>query len=136
MFWIILFVCSAIAWITADVCTQGRNEVFLQSCFVAFSLLIGILALIYSLEVHPPADQCEIVEAQKIKVISVEGAILAEDGNIYKEISRWEYTDEAEPYVISYKYQFQDFWHLPGFSDWREMVLYVPIKKNTESMAL
>lgn len=136
MFWIILFVCSAIAWITADVCTQGRNEVFLQSCFVAFSLLIGILALIYSLEVHPPADQCEIVEAQKIKVISVEGAILAEDSNIYKEISRWEYTDEAEPYVISYKYQFQDFWHLPWFSDWREMVLYVPIKKNTESLAV
>lgn len=136
MFWIILFVCSAIAWITADVCTQGRNEVFLQSCFVAFSLLIGILALIYSLEVHPPADQCEIVEAQKIKVISVEGAILAEDGNIYKEISRWEYTDEAKPYVINYKYKFSDFWHLPWFSDWQEMVLYVPIQTTKDSLAV
>ena len=136
MFWIILFVCSAIAWIAADVCTHGRNEAFLQFCFVTSSLLIGTLALIYSLEVHPPADQCEIAETTKIKVVSIEGAILAEDGQIYKEISRWEYTDEAEPYVISYKYQFQDFWHLPWFSDWREMVLYVPIKKNTESLAV
>lgn len=136
MFWIILFICLAIAWITADVCTQGRNEAFLQFCFVTSSLLIGTLALIYSLEVHPPADQCEIVKAQKIKVISVEGAILAEDGNIYKEISRWEYTNEAEPYVISYKYKFQDFWHLPWFSDWREMVLYVPMQTTEDSLAV
>lgn len=136
MFWIILFVCSAVAWIVADICTHGRNEFFLQSCFVIFSLLIGILALFYSLEVHPPASQCEIVEAQKIKVINVEGAILAEDGNIYKEISRWEYTDEVEPYVISYKYKFQDFWHLPWFSDWREMVLYVPMQITEDSLAV
>lgn len=136
MFWIILFACLTIALITTDICTHGRNEDFLQFCFLALSLLIGTLALIYSLEVHPPADQCEIAEITKIKVVSVEGAILAEDGQIYKEISRWEYTDEAEPYVISYKYQFQDFWHLPWFSDWREMVLYVPIKKNTESLAV
>lgn len=136
MFWIILFICLAIAWITADVCTQGRNEAFLQFCFVTSSLLIGTLALIYSLEVHPPADQCEIAEITKIKVVSIEGAILAEDGQIYKEISRWEYTDEANPYVINYKYKFSDFWHLPWFSDWQEMVLYVPIEKNTESLAV
>lgn len=136
MFWIILFVCSAIAWIVADVCTHGRNEVFLQSCFVAFSLFIGMLALFYSLEVHPPADQCEIAETTKIKVVSVEGAILAEDGQIYKEISRWEYTDEAKPYVINYKYKFSDFWHLPWFSDWQEMVLYVPIQTTKDSLAV
>ena len=136
MFWIILFICSAIAWITADVCTQGRNEAFLQFCFVTSSLLIGTLALIYSLEVHPPADQCEIAETTKIKVVSVEGAILAEDGQIYKEISRWEYTDEAKPYVINYKYKFSDFWHLPWFSDWQEMVLYVPIQTTKDSLAV
>lgn len=136
MFWIILFVYLAIALIVADIYTHGRNETFLQSCFMAFSLLIGILTLIYSLEVHPPADQCEIAETTKIKVVSVEGAILAEDGQIYKEISRWEYTDEAKPYVVNYKYKFSDFWHLPWFSDWREMVLYVPIEKNTESLAV
>ena len=69
------------------------------------SLLIGTLAIIYSLEVHPPADQCEIAEITRIKVVSIEGAILAEDGQIYKEISRWEYTNEAKPYVINYKYK-------------------------------
>lgn len=136
MFWIILFICLAIAWITADVCTQGRNEAFLQFCFVTSSLLIGTLALIYSLEVHPPADQCEIAEITKIKVVSIEGAILAEDGQIYKEISRWEYTDEANPYVINYKYKFSDFWHLPWFSDWQEMVLYVPIQTTKDSLAV
>ena len=136
MFWIILFVCSAIAWITADVYTQGRNEAFLQFCFVTSSLLIGTLALIYSLEVHPPADQCEIAKITKIKVVSIEGAILAEDGQIYKEISRWEYTDEANPYVINYKYKFSDFWHLPWFSDWQEMVLYVPIQTTKDSLAV
>ena len=106
MFWIILFVCLIIALITTDICTHGRNEDFLQFCFLVFSLLIGTLAIIYSLEVHPPADQCEIAEITRIKVISVEGAILAEDGNIYKEIDRWEYTSEAKPYVINYKYKF------------------------------
>ena len=136
MFWIILFVCSAIAWIVADIYTHGRNETFLQSCFMAFSLLIGILALIYSLEVHPPADQCEIAEITRIKVISIEGAILAEDGNIYKEIDRWEYTNEAKPYVINYKYKFSDFWHLPWFSDWQEMVLYVPMQRTEDSLAV
>ena len=136
MFWIILFVCSAIAWIVADIYTHGRNETFLQFCFMVFSLLIGILALIYSLKVHPPADQCEIAEITKIKVISIEGAILAEDGQIYKEISRWEYTDEANPYVINYKYKFSDFWHLPWFSDWQEMVLYVPMQRTEDSLAV
>lgn len=136
MFWIILFVCSAIVLIVADICTHGRNESFLQFCFMMFSLLIGILALIYSLEVHPPADQCEIVKAEKFKVIGVEGAILAEDGNIYKEVDRWEYTNEAEPYVINYKYKFNDFWHLPWFSDWREMVLYVPMQTTEDSLAV
>lgn len=136
MFWIILFVCSAIALIVADIYTHGRNETFLQSCFMAFSLLIGILALIYSLEVHPPAGQCEIAEITRIKVISIEGAILAEDGNIYKEIDRWEYTNEAKPYVINYKYKFSDFWHLPWFSDWQEMVLYVPIQRTEDSLAV
>lgn len=136
MFWIILFVCSAIALITTDICTHGRNENFLQFCFVAFSLLIGILALFYSLEVHPPADQCEITEITRIKVISIEGAILAEDGNIYKEIDRWEYTNETKPYVINYKYKFSDFWHLPWFSDWQEMVLYVPVQTTEDSLAV
>lgn len=136
MFWIILFVCLAIAWIVADICTHGRNEAFLQFCFVASSLLIGTLALMYSLEVHPPADQCEIAEITRIKVISVEGAILAEDGNIYKEIDRWEHTNEAKPYVINYKYKFSDFWHLPWFSDWSEMVLYVPIQITEDSLAV
>lgn len=136
MFWIILFVCSAIALITTDICTHGRNEDFLQFCFLVFSLLIGILALIYSLEVHPPADQCEIAEITRIKVISVEGAILAEDGNIYKEIDRWEYTNETKPYVINYKYKFSDFWHLPWFSDWQEMVLYVPVQTTEDSLAV
>lgn len=136
MFWIILFVCSAIAWIVADICTHGRNEAFLQFCFMVSSLLIGILAIMYSLEVHPPADQCEIAEITKIKVISVEGAILAEDGNIYKEIDRWEYTNEAKPYVINYKYKFSDFWHLPWYSDWSEMVLYVPIQITEDSLAV
>ena len=123
-------------WIVIDVYTHGRYEDMTQPCFMLLAILIGVLALFYSCEVHPPANQCEIVEAQKIKVISVEGAILAEDGTIYKEVSRWEYTNETEPYVISYKYNFQDFWHLPWFSDWREMVLYVPIEKNTESLAV
>lgn len=136
MFWIILFICSAIAWIVADICTHGRNEAFLQFCFMVSSLLIGILAIMYSLEVHPPADQCEIAEITKIKVISVEGAILAEDGNIYKEIDRWEYTNEAKPYVINYKYKFSDFWHLPWYSDWSEMVLYVPIQITEDSLAV
>ena len=136
MFWIILFVCSAIALIVADIYTYGRNETFLQSCFMVFSLLIVILALIYSLEVHPPADQCEIAEITRIKVISIEGAILAEDGNIYKEIDRWEYTNEAKPYVINYKYKFSDFWHLPWFSDWQEMVLYVPMQRTEDSLAV
>lgn len=136
MFWIILFVCSAIAWIVADICTHGRNEAFLQFCFMASSLLIGILAIMYSLEVHPPADQCEIAEITKIKVISVEGAILAEDGNIYKEIDRWEYTNEAKPYAINYKYKFSDFWHLPWYSDWSEVVLYVPIQITEDSLAV
>lgn len=136
MFWIILFVCLTIALITTDICTHGRNENFLQFCFVAFSLLIGILALFYSLEVHPPADQCEIAEITRIKVISIEGAILAEDGNIYKEIDRWEYTNETKPYVINYKYKFSDFWHLPWFSDWQEMVLYVPVQTTEDSLAV
>lgn len=136
MFWIILFVCSTIALIAADIYTHGRNETFLQFCFIVFSLFIGILALIYSLGVHPPADQCEIVEATKIKVISVEGAILAEDGQIYKKISRWEHTDEAEPYVINYEYKFSDFWHLPWFSTWREMILYVPMQITKDSLAV
>ena len=136
MFWIILFVCSAIALIAADIYTHGRNETFLQSCFLVFSLLIVILALIYSLEVHPPADQCEIAEITRIKVISAEGAILAEDGNIYKEIDRWEYTNETKPYVINYKYKFSDFWHLPWFSDWQEMVLYVPMQRTEDSLAV
>lgn len=136
MFWIILFVCSAIALITIDICTHGRNENFLQFCFLVFSLLIGTLAIIYSLEVHPPADQCEIAEITRIKVISVEGAILAEDGQIYKEIDRWEYTSEAKPYVINYKYKFSDFWHLPWFSDWQEMVLYVPMQRTEDSLAV
>jgi hypothetical protein len=136
MFWIILFVCSAIALITTDICTHGRNEDFLQFCFLVFSLLIGILATIYSLEVHPPADQCEIAEITRIKVISVEGAILAEDGNIYKEIDRWEYTNETKPCVINYKYKFSDFWHLPWYSDWSEMVLYVPMQRTEDSLAV
>lgn len=136
MFWIILFVCLTIALITTDICTHGRNEDFLQFCFLVFSLLIGILATIYSLEVHPPADQCEIAEITRIKVISVEGAILAEDGNICKEIDRWEYTNEAKPYVINYKYKFSDFWHLPWYSDWSEMVLYVPIQRTEDSLAV
>ena len=101
MFWIILFVCLTITLITIDICTHGRNENFLQFCFLVFSLLIGTLAIIYSLEVHPPADQCEIAEITRIKVVSIEGAILSEDGQIYKEISRWEYTNEAKPYVIN-----------------------------------
>lgn len=136
MFWIILFVCLIIALITTDICTHGRNEDFLQFCFLVFSLLIGTLAIIYSLEVHPPADQCEIAEITRIKVISIEGAILAEDGNIYKEIDRWEYTSEAKPYVINYKYKFSDFWHLPWFSDWQEMVLYVPMQRTEDSLAV
>ena len=136
MFWIILFVCLIIALITTDICTLGRNEDFLQFCFLVFSLLIGILATIYSLEVHPPADQCEIAEITRIKVISVEGAILAEDGNIYKEIDRWEYTNETKPYVINYKYKFSDFWHLPWYSDWSEMVLYVPMQITEDSLAV
>ena len=136
MFWIILFVCSAIVLIVADICTHGRNESFLQFCFMMFSLLIEILALIYSLEVHPPADQCEIAEITKIKVVSIEGAILAEDGQIYKEIDRWEYTNEMKPYVINYKYKFSDFWHLPWFSDWQEMVLYVPMQTIEDSLAV
>lgn len=136
MFWIILFVCLTIALITTDICTHGRNEDFLQFCFLVFSLLIGILALIYSLEVHPPADQCEIAEITRIKVISVEGAILAEDGNIYKEIDRWEYTNETKPYVINYKYKFSDFWHLPWYNDWQEMVLYVPMQRTEDSLAV
>lgn len=136
MFWIILFVCLTIALITTDICTHGRNEDFLQFCFLVFSLLIGILALIYSLKVHPPADQCEIAEITRIKVISVEGAILAEDGNICKEIDRWEYTNETKPYVINYKYKFSDFWHLPWFSDWSEMVLYVPMQRTEDSLAV
>lgn len=136
MFWIILFVCLTIALITTDICTHGRNENFLQFCFLVFSLLIGTLAIIYSLEVHPPADQCEIAEITRIKVISVEGAILAEDGNIYKEIDRWEYTSEANPYVINYKYKFSDFWHLPWYSDWSEMVLYVPMQRTEDSLAV
>lgn len=136
MFWIILFVCLTIALITTDICTHGRNENFLQFCFLVFSLLIGTLAIIYSLEVHPPADQCEIAEITRIKVISVEGAILAEDGQIYKEISRWEYTNEAKPYVIKYKYKFSDFWHLPWCSDWSEMVLYVPMQITEDSLAV
>ena len=136
MFWIILFVCLTIALITTDICTHGRNEDFLQSCFLVFSLLIGILALIYSLKVHPPADQCEIAEITRIKVVSVEGAILAEDGNIYKEIDRWEYTNETKPYVINYKYKFSDFWHLPWYSDWSEMVLYVPMQRTEDSLAV
>ena len=136
MFWIILFVCSAVAWIVADICTHGRNESFLQFCFMMFSLLIGILALIYSLEIHPPADQCEIAEITKIKVVSIEGAILAEDGQIYKEIDRWEYTNEMKPYVINYKYKFSDFWHLPWFSDWQEMVLYVPMQTIEDSLTV
>ena len=136
MFWIILFVCLIIALITTDICTHGRNEDFLQSCFLVFSLLIGIFATVYSLEVHPPADQCEIAEITRIKVISVEGAILAEDGNIYKEIDRWEYTNETKPYVINYKYKFSDFWHLPWYSDWSEMVLYVPMQRTEDSLAV
>lgn len=136
MFWIILFVCLTIALITTDICTHGRNENFLQFCFLVFSLLIGTLAIIYSLEVHPPADQCEIAEITRIKVISVEGAILAEDGNICKEIDRWEYTNEMKPYVINYKYKFNDFWHLPWFSDWQEMVLYVPMQRTEDSLAV
>lgn len=136
MFWIIFFVCSAIALITTDIYTHGRNENFLQFCFLVFSLLIGTLAIIYSLEVHPPADQCEIAEITRIKVISVEGAILAEDGNICKEIDRWEYTNETKPYVINYKYKFSDFWHLPWFSDWQEMVLYVPVQTTEDSLAV
>lgn len=136
MFWIILFVCLTIVLITTDICTHGRNENFLQFCFLVFSLLIGTLAIIYSLKVHPPANQCEIAEITRIKVISVEGAILAEDGNIYKEIDRWEYTSEAKPYVINYKYKFSDFWHLPWFSDWSEMVLYVPMQRTEDSLAV
>lgn len=136
MFWIILFVCLIITLITIDICTHGHNEFLLQFCFLVFSLLIGTLAIIYSLEVHPPADQCEIAEITRIKVISVEGAILAEDGNIYKEIDRWEYTNETKPYVINYKYKFSDFWHLPWFSDWSEMVLYVPIQRTEDSLAV
>lgn len=136
MFWIILFVCLTIALITTDICTYGHNEDFLLFCFLVFSLLIGILAIIYSLEVHPPADQCEIAEITRIKVISVEGAILAEDGNICKEIDRWEYTNEMKPYVINYKYKFSDFWHLPWFSDWSEMVLYVPMQRTEDSLAV
>ena len=136
MFWIILFVCLIIALITTDICTHGRNENFLQFCFLVFSLLIGIFATVYSLEVHPPADQCEIAEITRIKVISVEGAILAEDGNIYKEIDRWEYTNETKPYVINYKYKFSDFWHLPWYSDWSEMVLYVPMQRTEDSLAV
>ena len=136
MFWIILFVCLTITLITIDICTHGRNENFLQFCFLALSLLIGTLAIVYSLEVHPPADQCEIAEITRIKVISVEGAILAEEGQIYKEISRWEYTSEAKPYVINYKYKFSDFWHLPWFSDWSEMVLYVPMQRTEDSLAV
>ena len=136
MFWIILFVCLTIALITTDICTHGRNENFLQFCFLVFSLLIGTLAIIYSLEVHPPADQCEIAEITRIKVVSIEGAILAEDGQIYKEIDRWEYTSEAKPYVINYKYKFSDFWHLPWFSDWSEMVLYVPMQRTEDSLAV
>lgn len=136
MFWIILFVCLTIALITTDICTHGRSENFLQFCFLVLSLLIGTLAIVYSLEVHPPADQCEIAEITRIKVISVEGAILAENGQIYKEISRWEYTDEANPYVINYKYKFSDFWHLPWFSDWQEMVLYVPMQRTEDSLAV
>jgi hypothetical protein len=136
MFWIILFVCLTIALITIDICTHGRSEDFLQFCFLVFSLLIGTLAIMYSLEVHPPAGQCEIAEITRIKVISVEGAILAEDGNIYKEIDRWEYTNEAKPYVINYKYKFSDFWHLPWYSDWSEMVLYVPMQTTEDSLAV
>ena len=136
MFWIILFVCLTIALITTDICTHGRNENFLQFCFLVFSLLIGTLATIYSLEVHPPADQCEIAEITRIKVVSIEGAILAEDGQICKEIDRWEYTNEAKPYVINYKYKFSDFWHLPWFSDWSEMVLYVPMQRTEDSLAV
>lgn len=136
MFWIILFVCLTITLITIDICTHGHNEFLLQFCFLVFSLLIGTLAIIYSLEVHPPADQCEIAEITRIKVISVEGAILAEDGNIYKEIDRWEYTNETKPYVINYKYKFSDFWHLPWFSDWSEMVLYVPMQRIEDSLAV
>lgn len=136
MFWIILFVCLIIALITTDICTHGRNEDFLQFCFLVFSLLIGIFATVYSLEVHPPANQCEIAEITRIKVISVEGAILAEDGNIYKEIDRWEYTNETKPYVINYKYKFSDFWHLPWYSDWSEMVLYVPMQRTEDSLAV
>lgn len=136
MFWIILFVCLTIALITTDICTHGRNENFLQFCFLVFSLLIGTLAIIYSLEVYPPADQCEIAEITRIKVVSIEGAILAEDGNIYKEIDRWEYTNETKPYVINYKYKFSDFWHLPWFSDWSEMVLYVPMQRTEDSLAV
>lgn len=136
MFWIILFVCLTIALITTDICTHGRNENFLQFCFLVFSLLIGTLAIVYSLEVHPPADQCEIAEITRIKVVSIEGAILAEDGQIYKEISRWEYTSEKKPYVINYKYKFSDFWHLPWFSDWQEMVLYVPMQRTEDSLAV
>ena len=136
MFWIILFVCLIIALITTDICTHGRNEDFFQFCFLVFSLLIGIFATVYSLEVHPSADQCEIAEITRIKVISVEGAILAEDGNIYKEIDRWEYTNETKPYVINYKYKFSDFWHLPWYSDWSEMVLYVPMQITEDSLAV
>lgn len=136
MFWIILFVCLTIALITTDICTHGRNEDFLQFCFLALSLLIGTLAIAYSLEVHPPADRCEIAEITRIKVISVEGAILAEDGNIYKEIDRWEYTNETKPYVINYKYKFSDFWHLPWYSDWQEMVLYVPVQTTEDNLAV
>ena len=136
MFWIILFVCLIIALITTDICTHGRNEDFLQFCFLVFSLLIGIFATVYSLEVHPSTDQCEIAEITRIKVISVEGAILAEDGNIYKEIDRWEYTNETKPYVINYKYKFSDFWHLPWYSDWSEMVLYVPMQRTEDSLAV
>lgn len=136
MFWIILFVCTIIIWIAIDICTHGRYEDITQPCFMLFAILLGALALFYSCEVHPPADQCEVVKAEKFKVVSVEGAILAEDGNIYKEIDRWEYTNEAEPYVINYKYKFSDFWHLPWFSDWQEMVLYVPIQITEDSLAV
>ena len=136
MFWIILFVCLTITLITIDICTHGRNENFLQFCFLVFSLLIGTLAIIYSLEVHPPADQCEIAEITRIKVVSIEGVILAEDGQIYKEISRWEYTNEAKPYVINYRCKFSDFWHLPWYSDWSEMVLYVPMQRTEDGLAV
>ena len=136
MFWIIFFVCLTIALIIIDICTHGRNEAFLQFCFLVLSLLVATFAIMYSLEVHPPADQCEIAEMTRIKVINVEGAILAEDGNIYKEIDRWEYTNETKPYVINYKYKFSDFWHLPWHSDWSEMVLYVPMQTTEDSLAV